>query len=321
MWPVVPVPACVSSGHPLGKTSDRTVEARMRRMVGPDWIRGGPRSIGNLADRALAWLRKPGPASRIVRALLVPALSFAIWAIITNRGMVQAIKLPTPQKLVSVWWAIGDLIPGAFWITLQMVVTGIVVGGLAGLGFGLMFGYSRWARDLLEFSFDWLRVVPMFALIPLFLLWFGIGMRPQIALVTLGVMLILTIVTTEAVRNVLHIHVKAALTMGASRFHIYRTVVVPSIIPHILVGLRLAVISAWGLEVAAEFMGSVRGLGNLLIAGLTNLDSARILAMTLVFLGLAIASDFLLRALIKRTMRWTQRSAGSGLVAEMLGTA
>lgn len=278
-------------------------------------LRAGP------VDQALAWLRRPGRASRIVRALFVPAFAFAVWATVTNLGLVQAIKLPTPQKLFSVWWAIGDLIPGAFWITLQMVMTGIVVGGLAGLGFGLMFGYSRWARDLLEFSFDWLRVVPMFALIPLFLLWFGIGMRPQIALVTLGVMLILTIVTTEAVRNVLHIHVKAALTMGASRFHIYRTVVVPSIIPHILVGLRLAVISAWGLEVAAEFMGSVQGLGNLLIAGLTNLDSARIAAMTLVFLGLAIASDFLLRALIKRTMRWTQRAAGSGLVAEMLGAA
>jgi ABC-type nitrate/sulfonate/bicarbonate transport system permease component len=258
--------------------------------------------------------------NRIGRALLVPVTALVVWGTITNLGLVKPILLPTPQKLVSVWWAIGDLIPGAFWITLQMVVAGILVGGVAGLGFGLMFGYSRWARDLLEFSFDSLRVVPIFALIPLFLLWFGIGMRPQIALVTLGVMLILTIVTTEAVRNVLHIHVQAALTTGASRFHIYRTVVVPSIIPHILVGLRLAVISAWGLDVAAEFMGSVEGLGNLLIAGLNNLDSARIVAMTLVFLGLAIASDFLLRAVIKRTLRWTQRTAGSGLVAEMLGT-
>ena len=275
---------------------------------------------GGLADRALAWLRRPGRTSRSVRALLVPALVFVVWAAISNLGLVKPIFLPTPQKLVSVWWAIGDLIPGAFWITLQMVVSGILLGGVAGLGFGLMFGYSRWARDLLEFSFDALRVVPILALIPLFLLWFGIGMRPQIALVTMGVMLLLTIVTTEAVRNVLHIHVQAALTAGASRFHIYRTVVVPSIIPHILAGLRLAVISAWGLDVAAEFMGSVQGLGFLLIAGLNNLDSARIFAMTLIFLVLAIASDFLLRAVINRTLKWTQRTASKGLVAEMLGT-
>ena len=275
---------------------------------------------GGLVDRALTWLRRPGRTSRIVRASFIPTLAFVIWAAITNLGLIKPILLPTPQKLFSVWWAIGDLIPGAFWITLQMVVTGIIVGGLAGLGFGLVFGYSRWARDLLEFSFDGLRVVPIFALIPLFLLWFGIGMRPQIALVTLGVMLILTIQTTEAVRNVLHIHVQAALTAGASRFHIYRTVVVPSIIPHILAGLRLAVMAAWGLDVAAEFMGSVQGLGYLMLAGLVNLDSARIIAMVIIFALLAIGSDFLLRALIKRTIRWAQRTTGGGLVAEVLGT-
>ena len=232
----------------------------------------------------------------------------------------KPITLPTPQKIVSVWWAIRDLLPGALWITLQMVMSGILVGGVSGIGFGLVFGYSRWARDLLEFSFDGLRVVPIFALIPLFLLWFGIGMRPQIALVTLGVLLILTIQTTEAVRNVLHIHVQAALTTGASRFHIYRTVVVPSIIPHILAGLRLAVMAAWGLDVAAEFMGSVTGLGYLTLAGLVNLDTARIVAMVIIFALLAIGSDFLLRAVIKHNLRWTQRTADGGLVAEVLGT-
>lgn len=289
-------------------------------MVGPDESRGERPHRGNLADRVLGWLRKPGRINRVVRALFVPAVLFIVWATITNLGLVEPIKLPTPQKLVSVWWAIRDLIPGAFWITLQMVVTGIVVGGVSGLGFGLVFGYSRWARDLLEFSFDGLRVVPIFALIPLFLLWFGIGMRPQIALVTLGVMLTLTIQTTESVRNVLHIHVQAALTAGASRFHIYRTVVVPSIIPHILAGLRLAVMAAWGLDVAAEFMGSVQGLGYLMLAGLVNLDSARIMSIVIIFALLAIGSDFLLRAVIKRTIRWAQRAAAGGLVAEVLGT-
>ena len=289
-------------------------------MSGPEDSRVERPLRRGLADRVLAWLRRPGRSSRIVRALFFPALAFVIWTAVTNLGLVKPILLPTPQKLFSVWWAIWDLIPGAFWITLQMVVTGIVVGGLAGLGFGLVFGYSRWARDLLEFSFDALRVVPIFALIPLFLLWFGIGMRPQIALVTLGVMLILTIQTTEAVRNVLHIHVQAALTAGASRFHIYRTVVVPSIIPHILAGLRLAVMAAWGLDVAAEFMGSVQGLGFLMLAGLVNLDSARIIAMVIIFALLAIGSDFLLRAVIKRSIKWAQRTTASGLVAEVLGT-
>ena len=275
---------------------------------------------GRLAARLLAWLRRPERPSRIVRALFVPALAFVTWAAITNLGLIAPIVLPTPQKIVSVWWAIGDLIPGAFWVTFQTVAFGTLVGGGSGLGFGLLFGYSRWARDLLEFSFDALRVIPIIALIPVFLLWFGIGLAPQIALVTLGVILILTIVTTEAVRNVLHIHVQAALTAGASRFQIYRTVVVPSIIPHIMAGLRLAVIAAWGLEVTAQFMGSVVGLGVLMLAGLVNLDSARIIAMLIIYVALAVGSDFLLRALIKRAIKWTHRTSARGLVADMLGT-
>ena len=261
-----------------------------------------------------------GRGNRVMKALLVPATAFILWAVITNLGLVRPIILPTPQKLIQVLWAIRDILPGAFWLTFQMVAAGILMGGVAGIGLGLIFGYSRWARDLLEFFFDALRPVPIFALIPLFILWFGIRMRPQIALITLGVLLILTIQTTEAVRNVPHIHVQAALTAGASRFHIYRTVVVPSIIPHILAGLRLAVMAAWGLDVAAEFMGSVQGLGNLMLAGLTNLDTARIMAMVIVFALLAIGSDFLLRAFIRRTTRWTRRTADTSLVADVLGT-
>ena len=275
---------------------------------------------GGSVRRAAAGSGLSGRRERIVKALLVPAGAFALWAAVTNLGLVKPIFLPAPQKLVEVLWAIRDILPGAFWLTLQMVATGILVGGAAGIGIGLVFGYSRWARDLLEFSFDALRPVPIFALIPLFILWFGIGMRPQIALVTLGVLLILTIQTTEAVRNVPHIHVQAALTVGASRFHIYRTVVIPSIIPHILAGLRLAVMAAWGLDVAAEFMGSVPGLGYLMLAGLVNLDTARIMAMVIVFALLAIGSDFLLRAYIRRTTRWTRRTAETGLVADVLGT-
>jgi len=97
-------------------------------------------------------------------------------------------------------------------------------------------------------------------------------------------------------------------------------VVVPSIIPHILAGLRLTVMAAWGLDVAAEFMRSVPGLGFLMLAGLVNLDSARIIAMVIIFALLAIGTDFPLRDLIKRSIRWAQRSSGGGLVAEVLGT-
>ena len=264
------------------------------------------------------WLTKR--RERIFKALVVPGGLFVIWATVTNLGLVEPIFLPTPQKIVSVLWAIREIVPPAFLITLQMVFGGLLLGGVTGLGVGLAFGYSRWARDLLEFSLDALRPVPLFALIPLFVLWLGIGKTPQIALVTLGVFLLLTIQTTEAVRNVPPIYVRAALTSGASRSHIYRTVVIPAIVPHILAGLRLAVVSAWGLDVAAEFMGSQAGLGYLMLTRMNYIDTAGIMAIVLIFAVLAIGSDFILRAYISRATAWTQRKSDAGLVADVLGT-
>ena len=272
------------------------------------------------AQRQFISTRERSRQVRITKALVIPVGAFIIWATITNLSLVEPIFLPTPQKIVRVFWAIREVIPGAFWITIRMVAAGLLLGGITGLGTGLAFGYSKWARDLLEFSLDALRPVPLFALIPLFVLWLGIGMTPQIALVTLGVFLILTIQTTEAVRNVPHIYVRAALTAGASRFHIYRTVVVPAIVPHILAGLRLAVVGAWGLDVAAEFMGSQAGLGYLMLTRMRFLDTAGIMAIVLIFAVLAVGSDFLLRAFINRTTVWMQRSQDVGVVADILGT-
>ena len=216
---------------------------------------------------------------------------------------------------------IWDLLPGAIWITLQMVFGGLLLGTVTGIGAGLMFGYSRWVRDLLEFSLDALRPIPLFATIPLFILWLGIGMRPMIALIAFGVFLLLTIQTTEAVRNVPQIFVKAALTSGASPFHIYRTIVIPSILPYILAGLRLAVASAWGLDVAAEFMGSQQGLGYLMLTRLRFVDPAGITFIVIIFAIMAISLDFTLRRVNRRFTQWLPRGESAGLVGTYLGTA
>ena len=145
-------------------------------------------------------------------------------------------------------------------------------------------------------------------------------MAPQVALISFGVFLILTIQTTEAVRNVPHIYVKAALTSGASRRHIYRTIVIPAILPHIMAGLRMGVIAAWGLDVAAEFMGTQKGLGYLMIVRNKYLDTAGVLVIVFMFAAFAIISDFILRAVAKRFTRWSPRGSDLGLVGEMLGS-
>ncbi|MDE0138046.1 MAG: ABC transporter permease [bacterium] len=268
----------------------------------------------------------------IIRALLVPLGVLVIWYAVTNAGWIGPEYLPPPHRLVEVFstgfhYLAGKRVPfadgvyEATWVSTRMVLLGLAIGTPPGLVIGLAFGYSRLMRDLLEFSLDAIRPTPLLALLPLFLLWFGSDPSTGVALIAFGVFLILTIQVTEAVRNVPHIYVRASLTAGASRFHIYRTVVVPAILPHMMAGFRLAVVVSWGLVVAAEFMGAGVGLGWLMIGRSRYLDNAGILVIVFIFAALAILSDFLLRAAAKRFTRWSPRATASvSMVGEMLGS-
>jgi ABC-type nitrate/sulfonate/bicarbonate transport system permease component len=107
-----------------------------------------------------------------------------------------------------------------------------------GLGLGLVMAYSRSVLDTIGPIMDFLRPVPVFALIPLFLLWFGIGLWSQVLLVALGVSAILGVETYEAIRNIPQRYVRAAANLGASRRMIFLHRVVPFITPHLIGAIR-----------------------------------------------------------------------------------
>jgi ABC-type nitrate/sulfonate/bicarbonate transport system permease component len=174
---------------------------------------------------------------------------------------------------------------------------------------------------LLGTVFDFTRPVPVFALIPLFILWFGIGRAPQIALIALGTSVILGVTTLEAIRNVPVIYIRAALTLGADRQKIYLSVIVPYIIPHLIGAIRVAAAASWGLDVAAEFMGSQAGLGYLIILQQTYLRTAGIILLVIIYSILAVLMDLLIARLEVRITRWTGRRAGTGVVASIIGSA
>ena len=251
--------------------------------------------------------------------LLIPLVLTTAWVVVSQLGLIREIILPRPYRIWKAAVSMWPILPSAWLQTLEMVGWGLLIGGVLGLGVGLSFGYSKMARSLLEFTTDAFRPVPLFAMIPLFILWFGIGKTPQIALIATGVFLILTIHTTEAVRNVPLIYVKAALVRGASRFQVYRTVVIPAIIPHLLSAIRFAVMSAWGLDVAAEFMGSREGLGYIMIVRNIWLDTAGIVLIVMIFAAMAIVADLVIKAIARRLTRWNPRGVAAGIAGEVIG--
>ena len=275
----------------------------------PDALEAASKTVGVLRPRLLS----------VVKALVVPVSALGLWVGLSEAHVVGSIFLPSPQALWSVAKAIGPQLPSAYGISLRMVFGGLAIGSVSGITVGLLFGYSKVARDVFELTLDTIRPIPIFALIPLFILWFGIGVWPQTALVSLGVFLILSFTTIEAVRSLPRIYVRAALTCGASRFQIYRTVVLPAIVPNLVVGIRYGAIAAWGLDVAAEFSGSEQGLGYIMIIREEYLDTAGIVLVVLIFCLSAIILDRSLRYVGRFLMPWNPRIAEKGFIAELLG--
>ena len=253
------------------------------------------------------------------RRLIVPLGLVAIWLFVTETDRVSNIFLPTAGDL---WQSLGDMkdqLPGAILASVSMVLTGFLLGTAIGVLLGLVMAYSQLARELGGDVLDFLRPVPIFALIPLFVLWFGIGRAPQIALVTLGTAVILGVTTVEAIRNIPSLYIRAALTLGADRRRIYRTIILPWIFPHLLGAIRLAAAASWGLGVAAEFMGAQTGLGYLMIIRQQYLDTSGIILIVGIYAALALALDFAIRTIERPLTKWTERDVGVGAVAGVIG--
>ncbi len=257
----------------------------------------------------------------IAEGLFIPIILLAVWWLATSGGGVNPLFLPSPQQIWGSLVGLAPRLPSAVFTTVSMTLTGFVLGTLGGILIGLLLAYSKHVRLLTGQIFDALRPVPVFALIPLFILWFGLGRPPQIILVAFGTFVVLVVSTLEAIRNVSPTYVKAALNLGASRAFIYRTVIVPSITPHLAGAVRVSAAASWGLGVAAEFIGAQDGLGYLMINRQTYLDTAGILVIVILYSIIAFLFDLLVRFLQRKVLRWTERDQLSTHIGSVLGVS
>jgi ABC-type nitrate/sulfonate/bicarbonate transport system permease component len=243
------------------------------------------------------------------KSLIAFALILAVWSAITlGTRIVAPIFVPSPVDILHAFVAMRKTLVPATLASLLITLSGFAFGLFAGILLGLAIAYSRNFMQIVGPFLDFTRPVPVFALIPLFLLWFGIGLLPQILLVALGVSVVIGVSTYEAVRNMPLIYIRAAMNLGASKQAIFRTVVLPYIFPHIIGAIRVAAALSWGLDVASEFMGAQVGLGYNMIVQQIYLNTAGILALVIVYSILAIGLDQTIKSAEKRLTHWTERS-------------
>jgi sulfonate transport system permease protein len=172
--------------------------------------------------------------------LISPLLLLGLWQVLSSAGVISERQLSSPRSVVAAaieLWGTGQL-PDAIGVSLQRVVIGVGLG--IGVVLALVSGFSRLGELTLDPPLQMLRTVPFLGLVPLFILWFGIGEAPKVLLVALGVTFPLYLNLFAGIRGVDSKLVEAARTLGLRRFSLARHVVLPGALPQALVGLRLS---------------------------------------------------------------------------------
>lgn len=231
-----------------------------------------------------------------------------VWILATEVFGVDPLFIPGLDDLGNRFVAMAPQLPSALGYSLVIILGGFLTGCAAGVLVALLMAYSAIVRESIEPIVNALRPMPIFALIPLFLLWFGIGYGSQIGLVSFGCFVILVVSTSEAIKNVPAIYVSAGRTLGASRGRLFSTIVFPAIIPNLVGALRVAAAASFGLDVAAEFIGAQDGLGYLLINSQAYLYTDGIILVVIIYTILAFLLDRLVLLSTKGLTRWAERS-------------
>ena len=244
------------------------------------------------------------PRLSVASALLLAALLLAWEGAARGLGL-SALVLPAPSRVAQALWQ--GLASGYFWphllATTQALVLGVLAGCSVGFAAGVAMAESRLLRGLFMPYVVLSQVVPKLALMPLFILWFGFGMTSTVVITALICFFPLLETTLTSLRQVAPERLELFRMLGASRAQMLWRLKVPTGLPGILAGLRVAVMLALVGAVVGEFMGASRGLGALVIAAQGSMDTPLMFAVLVLIAALGMAAYQLTLLLERRLLR------------------
>ncbi|MCU1693888.1 MAG: tauC [Frankiales bacterium] len=263
--------------------------------------------------------RRRGRRPRRLLGLLAPLALLGAWFAVSERGLVSVRLLPSPQTVFSSLvdffgpgrtTTLAGVVPfaGAGWDHLQASLTRCAVSWVlavaVGSTVGLLLGLSSLCRDLLDPVLNALRAVPLFAWLPLALIWFGIGEGAARALIFVGALWPVLVSVADATGRVPRSHVETARMLGVPRRSLWRAVYLPSALPEVVTGLRLSLTLAWTCVIVGELSGTSLGVGAMMNAARETGSTDQVVVGILVFATVGLTADLLLRALTRRWVRW-----------------
>jgi sulfonate transport system permease protein len=240
------------------------------------------------------------------RRVVSPLLLVLMWEALSRAGVIPARTIAAPSAILATAFdlSITGELPVNLLVSLARVAAGFAIGSVLGVVLGTVAGLSRRGEDVLDAPLQMLRTLPHLALVPLFILWFGIGEVPKVALVTLGAVFPVYLNLFAGIRGIDPKLLEAGRVFGLDRLGIIRRIVLPGALPALLTGLRYGLGVSWLTLVVAEQINASSGIGQMINDARDFLRTDIIVVGLLVYALLGLAADALIRAIERRALRW-----------------
>jgi taurine transport system permease protein len=229
-----------------------------------------------------------GDKPTLAISLVTAAVILAAWWIVSRLGLVPHLFLPRPDEVLRQVANIyrdgyaGASLADHVSASLFRIVAAALIAIAAGIPLGLLMGLNRWAKGVLDTPIEFYWPLPPLSYLPLMIIWLGIGETSKITLLVLAMFAPICLSAQAGVRSLPLERVNAARALGASRLQLFFHIVLPSALPEILTGIRIALGVGWGTLVAAELIASTRGIGYMIMS------ASQFLATDVVFVGIGI---------------------------------
>lgn len=235
-----------------------------------------------------------------------PLAVLVFWQLGSSLGAIPERILPAPTTILAAGWGVatnGTLLD-ALLVSSQRVLLGFALGVVLGISLGVLTGMSRFADTAVDPLIQAARALPHLGLVPLFIIWFGIGELPKVLIISLGVLYPLYLNTASGFRQIDPKLLEAGHVMGFGFFQRLRTIIIPSAAPQLFVGLRQASAAAWLSLIVAEQVNAREGLGFLINNARDFYRTDLVIFGLIVYATLGLLSEALIRAWERHTFRY-----------------
>src|SRR5512143_1613741 len=254
-------------------------------------------------------LREPLPrGTALALSFVAPVLVLGAWCVVTYGRLAPPDFLPSPTEVVrgTLQLFIQDDLWDAILVSTRRILIAFLLASAVALPLGVLMGAFESINGVFEPVVAPLRYMPISAFIPLLILWFGIYEKQKIAFLFLGVFVYLLPVVVSAVRGVPEELVQTALTLGATKGQVVRTVLLPAALPEICESFRVMNAISWTYVILAEAVNPEHGLGYMVELARTHQKASWSFAGLLVIGGIGLLTDFLIRSISAILFRWRE---------------